>query len=82
MSHQSRCVLVIISIKLPGKDTSDIVAALSTKSIISQIKAKRARVAAHVRTQATHAQWDEYDLNDVSVTIEFIEELIQNHIET
>lgn len=59
----------------------ELISSLTKSSIISQIKAKRARVAAHVRTKATHAQWDEFDLNDVSVTIEFTEELILNHID-
>ncbi len=45
------------------------------------VKAKRARVAAHVRTKATHAQWDDFHLNDVKVTIEFTEELILSHLE-
>lgn len=50
--------------------------------IISQAKAKRARAAAHVRTKATHAQWDEFDNNDVQGTIDFTEELILTHIDT
>ena len=49
--------------------------------ILTQIKAKRARVAAHVRTKATHAQWDEFEIGDVNTTIRFTEELIQNHLE-
>jgi hypothetical protein len=44
--------------------------------IFAPIKAKRARVAAHVRTKATHAQWDEFELVDVNTTINFTEELI------
>jgi len=59
-----------------------LISSLSKKGIISQTKAKRARVAAHVRTKATHAQWDEFELSDVAVTIEFSEELIMNHIDS
>jgi len=59
-----------------------LISSLTKSSTISQTKAKRARVAAHVRTKATHAQWDEFDLSDVAVTIEFTEELILNHIDT
>ena len=44
--------------------------------VLNQMKAKRARVAAHVRTKATHAQWDEFELSDVKTTIDFTEELI------
>jgi hypothetical protein len=29
---------------------------------LSDVKAKRARVAAHVRTKASHAQWDEFEM--------------------
>jgi len=42
-----------------------LIAELVKKDIISETKAKRARAAAHVRTRATHAQWDEFDLSDV-----------------
>jgi predicted nucleic acid-binding protein len=55
--------------------------ALAKNNIISQTKAKRAKVAAHVRTKATHAQWDEFDIEDVKVTIEFTEELVLSHLE-
>ncbi len=47
---------------------------------LMQIKAKRAKVAAHVRTKATHAQWDEFELADVETTIAFTEELIQKNL--
>jgi len=48
---------------------------------LTQVKAKRAKVAAHVRTKATHAQWDEFELEDVNTTIDFTEELILKHLE-
>lgn len=53
---------------------------LTKQDIITQIKAKRARVAAHVRTKATHAKWDEFELSDVKTTIEFTEELISANL--
>jgi len=49
--------------------------------ILTQVKAKRARVAAHVRTKATHAQWDEFEMEDVNTTIRFTEELILKYLE-
>ncbi len=55
---------------------------MTKKDIISQAKAKRARAAAHVRTKATHAQWDEFDLDDVKGTIDFTEDLILKHLDT
>ena len=54
---------------------------LVKSGILTQVKAKRARVAAHVRTKATHAQWDEFEIEDVNTTIEFTEELILKHLE-
>jgi hypothetical protein len=47
----------------------------------SQAKAKRARVAADVRTQATHAQWGKFDKQDVRATIEITEEFIKSYLE-
>lgn len=47
---------------------------------LSDLKAKRARAAAHVRTKATHAQWDDFDLNDVTSCIAFIREIITSEL--
>ena len=58
------------------KRIDELISALSSQGYLSAIKAKRARVAAHVRTKATHAQWDEYELEDVRAAIEFTRELI------
>lgn len=70
-----------------GKDDKDekldnLISYLAKNEIISQAKAKRARAAAHVRTKATHAQWDEFDINDVQGTIFFTEELVLTHLDT
>ena len=54
----------------------DIINDLAKKDVLSATKAKRAKVAAHVRTKATHALWDEFDLSDVKTTIDFARELI------
>ncbi|WP_319409598.1 hypothetical protein [uncultured Desulfosarcina sp.] len=59
-----------------------LISVMATNNIISQTKAKRARVAADVRTKATHAQWDEFDKDDVKVTIDFVEELIMSHFDS
>jgi hypothetical protein len=70
------------NIQQSGVKLDILISELAKNTIISQTKAKRARVAAHVRTKATHAQWNEFELSDVAVTIEFTEELIVNHIDT
>ena len=48
--------------------------------VLNALKAKRARVSAHVRTKATHAQWDEFELEDVNATIQFCRELIDQYL--
>ena len=63
-----------------GIRLDQLITELTKLDVISQIKAKRARVAAHVRTKATHAQWDEFELSDVKATIEFTEELINTNL--
>lgn len=63
-----------------GEKLDNLISELAKADIISQTKAKRARAGAHVRTKATHAQWDEFDLNDVKVTIDFSRELIADKL--
>ena len=63
-----------------GQKLNELISVLSKQGIFNQLKAKRARVAAHVRTKATHAQWDEFDMSDVNATIAFTEELITSNL--
>ena len=58
----------------------DLITDLTKAEVLTATKAKRARVAAHVRTKATHAQWEEFDDSDVSTSIEFTDELISVHL--
>ncbi len=64
-----------------NKNLDSLIDKLVKAGTLTQVKAKRARVAAHVRTKATHAQWDEFELEDVNTTIDFTEELILKHLE-
>ncbi len=70
-----------LKIEEKGKKLDLLINELVENRVLSQVKAKRARVAAHVRTKATHAQWDEFELSDVKTTIEFTEELILKCLE-
>ncbi len=63
-----------------GRKLDELISVLSKTGIFSQLKAKQARVAAHVRTKATHAQWDEFDLSGVNETIAITEELISSNL--
>ena len=59
-----------------GLKLDGLISELTTRGELSGVKAKRARVAAHVRTKARHSQWSEYELEDVRATIDFARELI------
>jgi hypothetical protein len=38
------------------------------------------KVAAHVRTKATHAQWDEFNLEGVEATIQITKTFLREHL--
>jgi len=59
-----------------GLKLDGLISELTNRGYLSAIMAKRARVAAHVRTKASHAQWDEFELADVRATIEFTREIV------
>lgn len=67
---------------IPQKDVKleDLINHLARVGTFNGVKAKRAKVAAHVRTKATHAQWDEFRIEDVNATIQFCRELIDQHL--
>ena len=69
------------SITEKGLNLDSLISELTNKGHLTPIKAKRARVAAHVRTKASHAQWDEFELTDVRATIEFTRELIASKLD-
>lgn len=55
-----------------SRKLDELISELTRSKIINDLEAKRARVAAHVRTKATHAQWDEFDADAVSEVIGFL----------
>ena len=79
--HTLRRVCRSHNISEKGGKLDDLISRLAKLGVLSATKAKRARVAADVRTRATHAQWDEFDQNDVKTTVEFTEELILAHVD-
>jgi hypothetical protein len=60
----------------------DLISQLASRGELSGAKAKRARASAHVRTKASHAQWDEFEMDDVRATIEFTRALIRSKLDT
>ena len=75
-----RSICRIKNIEEKDKNIDLLINELVKVGVLSQVKAKRAKVAAHVRTKATHAQWDEFDLADVNTTVDITEELILNSL--
>ena len=58
----------------------DMINALAKQNIITGQQSKQAKVAAHVRTKATHAQWDEFDLAGVQSTIQITKLFLREHL--
>jgi len=63
-----------------GKKLDALISDLGARNLLTPVKAKRARASADVRTKATHAQWDEFELDDVRATIEFARELVESKL--
>lgn len=63
--------------KITEQQIEDIISELVKRDVLTEAKAKRARAAATVRTKATHARWDEFDLKDVAACIDFTREFIE-----
>jgi hypothetical protein len=63
-----------------GEDLDRLISALTRQNVITGQQGKQARVAAHVRTQATHAQWDEYNLDGVAETIQLTRTFLREHL--
>jgi hypothetical protein len=59
-----------------------LISELVKQNVLTELKAKRARAAAGVRTKATHAQWDEFTPGDVEAALAFTRELIENQLDT
>lgn len=64
-----------------GRNLEDLINDLARQGVISSLQSKQARVAAHFRTKATHAQWDEFDLDGVSNTVQTTRRLLQDHLD-
>jgi len=69
-----------LDINEKGQKLDALISELATRNTFTAVKAKRARAAADVRTKATHAQWDEFELDDVRSTIEFTRDLIDTKL--
>ena len=62
-------------------ELDQLISALTKRGDLTAAKAKRARAAAHVRTKATHAQWTEFEMDDVKAAIVFTRDLIESKLD-
>jgi hypothetical protein len=63
-----------------GQNLEDLINALARQGAITGQQSKQAKVGSHVRTKATHAQWDEFDLDGVGATIQITKLLLRDHL--
>jgi hypothetical protein len=63
-----------------GRQLEDLINALAKQNVITGLQSKQAKVAAHVRTKATHAQWDEFELADVESTIQIAKRFLGDQL--
>jgi len=66
--------------KVARPDLEQVIIALTKKEAITEEQAKQSRVAAHVRTKATHAEWDGFTKEGVDDTIKITKALIEAHL--
>lgn len=76
-----RRICLKYQIEEADRNLEDLINDLKRDDHITQTKAKRAKAAAHVRTKATHAQWEGFVAKDVEATIQLTEELVLNHLD-
>jgi hypothetical protein len=63
-----------------GESLEQLLNSLARQNVITGQQNKQAKVAAHVRSKATHALWDEYDLNGVAQTIQLTRTFLREHL--
>jgi hypothetical protein len=66
--------------EIAGENLEQLINALARQEVITGQQSKQAKIAAHVRTKATHALWDEYDLSGVEDTIRLTRALLAKHL--
>jgi hypothetical protein len=63
-----------------GQQLEDLINGLAKQDLITGQQSKQAKVASHVRTQATHARWEEFDLEGVDATIAITKTFLREHM--
>ena len=66
--------------KVSRLELEQVIIALTKQQVITDEQAKQARVAAYVRTKASHADWDGFSMDGVDDTIKITKALIEAHL--
>jgi hypothetical protein len=64
-----------------GQKLDSLISKLASIGEFTAVRAKRARAAADVRTKATHAQWDEFEVSDVQAAVDFTRDIIATKLD-
>lgn len=64
-----------------GKKLEDLINELTKQNVITGQQSKQAKVAAHVRTKATHAQWNEFDIQGVDDTVSITRIFLRDYLD-
>jgi hypothetical protein len=76
-----RRICRVLEIAENGVKLDTLITELKNRNVLTELKAKRARSAAGLRTSAAHARWEDIEHNDVKPIIEFTRELMAAHLE-
>ena len=63
-----------------GLTLDPLINSLAAEGVITGQQGKQSKVAAHIRTKATHALWNEFDLEGVVDTIKLTKVLLREHL--
>ena len=63
-----------------GQKLEDLINFLARQNVITGQQSKQAKVASHVRTKATHAQWEEFDSQGVADTIQITRLFLRDYL--
>jgi hypothetical protein len=76
-----RRICRVLGVAENGVALDTLITELRKLDLLTELKAKRARAAAGLRTSAAHARWEQIQLGDVNPVIEFTRELMAAHLE-
>jgi hypothetical protein len=65
-----------------SQQLEDLINSLAKHAIISGLQSKQAKVASHVRTKATHAKWNDFDVAGVENTIQITRIFLRQFLES